>query len=43
MFVEMMNGDRSQIDKKKLEIEFYQLSTNILEELTAIEDKSSEE
>lgn len=30
LFIEAMNNDRSKIDNKKLEIEFLNLSTNIL-------------
>lgn len=42
-FVEAMNTDRSLIDKKKLEIEFYNMSTAVMENLQALEGKSDED
>ena len=36
LFIEAMNSDRSKIDKKSVEIQFYNMSTNILENLQAL-------
>ena len=32
-----MNKDRSLIDKKKMEIEFYQIATDVMENLKLLE------
>ena len=40
VFIEQMNTDRSLVDKKKMETDFYTMTAKVIEELDAITEKS---